>query len=79
MEPKQKPSIGRIVHFYPNTGADVSMDEAARRQTAQAAIITRVFSDECVNLAVFGDMGTLIQTSVLQGVGGYRWDWPPRV
>lgn len=74
----QKPSIGRIVHFYPGTG-DLQMDEAGRRQTAQAAIITRVFSDECVNLNVFTDMGVVIQTSVLRGVDGYRWDWPARV
>lgn len=73
---QKKPTIGRIVHFFPHAG-DSQMDEAARRSTAQAAIITRVFSDECVNLNVFTDSGVVVQTSVLQGVGGYRWDWPP--
>jgi hypothetical protein len=74
---KQKPTVGRIVHYFPGTG-DVQMDEAGRRATAQAAIVVRVFSDECVNLHVFTDVGSTVQTSVLQGVGSNRWDWPPR-
>ncbi len=43
-----KPTIGRIVWYYPNTG-----DEAPL-----AAIIVCVHSDTCVNLAFFDEYGT---------------------
>lgn len=66
-----KPSIGRIVHFVHN-GVHLP------------AIVTKVWSDTCVNLHVFAngsdmtDSGT--QTSVCSGENpvGYSWHWPER-
>lgn len=61
-----KPSIGRIVH-YNDAG------------TIRAAIITEVWSDDCVNLEVFGVYEDRIKTSVVLGEGPCQWRWPPRV
>ncbi len=41
-----KPTVGRVVHFYRDHGAD-----------PQAAIIAHVWSDTCVNLAIFDNNG----------------------
>lgn len=67
---QQQPTIGRIVHYH---DGDVS---------PYAAIITQVWSDTCVNLAVFTHEGhTFPVTSCLHpeggGIGQY-WDWPAR-
>jgi hypothetical protein len=70
----QKPSLGRIVHFFPTTGSE-----------PLAAVITRVWSDTCVNLEVFGSAAGpdetqgRFPTSVVQGPGPRTWSWPPRV
>jgi len=42
--PQPKPSVGRIVHYFPQPDSEPA-----------AAIITRVWSDTCVNLHVFSD------------------------
>lgn len=74
-----KPTIGRIVHYYPWEDNPIGLPKPA--------IITAVHSDTCVNLEVFGiaDDGRF-RSSVLMlpedalGVprAGY-WNWPPRV
>ena len=67
-----KPSIGRAVHWvHPNT-------------QHFPAIITRIWSEDCVNLVVFGDFDGLppIQhkTSVLRdgtdSPSAETWHWP---
>lgn len=72
----QKPSVGRIVLFR-------SVESNAQKE--HAAIITRVFSDTCVNLTVFPDYGSpLVKSSVFQneslegGDQSNAWRWPPR-
>lgn len=75
----QKPTVGRIVHFY--------AAETAKKGQPYPAVITHVWSDECVNLQVCPDgsfpfEGSPYPTSVmlakdptnLQNV----WSWPPR-
>ena len=63
-----KPSIGRIVHFH--FESDVILP----------AIITRIWSDTCVNLKIFGNSSEVInddyQTSVNQGTESGQWSWP---
>lgn len=70
-----KPSIGRIVHYVHNT-------------VHFAAIVTRVWTDTCVNLQVFnnGDSNgyeeVFIKTSVVidpKGEADYSWHWPENV
>jgi len=69
------PTIGRIVHYWHNPG-----DEPV------AAIVVRVWSDECVNLRLFtdGEPGATFpseyQTSVTRCDQGdkWGWDWPAR-
>lgn len=67
--PEQKPSVGRIVHF--KVGENV----------VRPAIITQVWNDDCLNLAVFPD-GTNDGVAVewpnrsLCGLdGGYMGAW----
>jgi hypothetical protein len=75
-----KPSIGRIVHFYP------PVDE---RENAEfyAAIITAVADDETVSVCTMGPrslyfhegvhlMGTRDRDGLERKSG---WAWPPRV
>jgi len=63
-----KPSIGRIVHFYTD-------------DRHEPAIITRVWSDTCVNLKVLPDCAAPFdQTSVClnDASSSSWWSWPPR-
>ena len=69
-----KPSLGRIVLFH-----GVNSNDAIEHP----AVITRVWKDEDVNLAVFLDNGSLINRSNIiqdekmkQEIG---WRWPPVV
>lgn len=72
----QKPSVGRVVHFY-KTESDAGANQM------QAAVITKVWSDECVNLYIMpADGGSGYgQTSVMfsETPRVYSWCWPPRV
>lgn len=75
----QKPSVGRIVHYHreKTDSVDHPLEEPV------AAIITRVWSDTCVNLTLFADgRGEFKMTSVClrdeQNTEGV-WSWPPRV
>jgi hypothetical protein len=54
-----KPTIGRVVWYHPASGEPVT-------DQPQAALVTYVWSDICVNLAVFDADGVASnQTSVL--------------
>jgi hypothetical protein len=71
-----KPSVCRIVHYY-------TQDPEPQ---LRAAIITKVFSDVCVNLEVFGETENTdrrFPSSVLMVPEGAtpqarQWTWPPR-
>lgn len=68
-----KPSVGRIVHFHATTGAD-----EFNGSKTHPAIITRVWSDDCVNLHVFFDANApQVRTSCSASLG--MWSWPERV
>jgi hypothetical protein len=70
---EQKPSIGRIV-IYKLPDA-----EPERNGTREhPAIITRVWTDDCVNLTVFFD-ATHSEPRTSQQRSAGRWDWPVRV
>ena len=79
-----KPTVGRMVHFYSGDIADQSNVAGAG---PYPAVITRVWSDTCVNLTVFPDngVGLLHFTSVANHMPedranmiGRAWEWPPR-
>lgn len=70
------PTIGRIVWFKSKVG-DIVKDEAP-------AIVTRVFSDTCVNLTVFQDGGqpinasSVVMTEDFEASGQHNgWRWMP--
>ena len=71
------PTIGRMVLFH------ASGEQSPSDCTDHPAVITRVFSETCVNLMTFPDCGSpTVRTSVplLEEPGEtYRWSWPPRV
>lgn len=77
------PTIGRIVIY--TQPADEMQRNGCR---THPAIITRVWSEDCVNLTVFLDDGFVGHvTSVLKG-SSYdaenrtqcaSWEWPPRM
>lgn len=74
---EQKPSVGRIVLFR-------SLESNGAKE--HPAIITRVWSDGCVNLTVFPDYGEpVLKSSVTFAeisettAESYAWRWPPRV
>lgn len=71
-----KPSIGRIVHYYPQ----------GSNRAPRAAIITQVHGDFCVNLQAFPASEFPSElTSVTEGDADQSdpssdtWRWPPRV
>ncbi|MET8818444.1 hypothetical protein [Streptomyces rochei] len=85
MSSSQKPSVGRIVHVPMPPSANNGSDTAA-------AVITRVFDDEVVNVRIFADSTaspqewrtSLTYTDELaydpdDTTSLYRWTWPPRV
>lgn len=72
-----KPTVGRIVHFYTK---DVGFWGNGVGEGPYAAIVTRVWSDNCVNLTVFPDCGNpYTLSSVTNKVDDWNWwAWPPR-
>lgn len=80
--PDPKPTVGRIVHYYPSTA-----DTTKKDGQPYPAVITHVFDDECVNLHVFSDGtfgtpdGNKTPTSVTKWNGepdpASCWAWPP--
>ncbi|MBF9263569.1 Gp49 family protein [Paracidovorax cattleyae] len=76
----QKPTVGRVVHFFPATS-----DDLYRNGEPVAATIVRVWTDTCVNLALFdGDAQLHARTSVLLHQEGHALPdagyaaWPAR-
>lgn len=75
----QKPSLGRIVLFRVWDGRN---DQAPLEHPA---LITRVWSDVCVNLTVFPDndqpflRSSVIYNSAEVSHQEYAWRWPPKV
>ena len=74
---EQKPSLGRIVLFRQQLSNDA---------VEHPAIITRVWSDTCINLTVFPDYGSpdyktsVVQNeSMVEGNQERAWRWPPSV
>lgn len=74
-----EPSVGRIVMFH--------SDAKQNGSNVHPAIITRVWTRDCVNLTIFPDAGLPYSvTSVSYGENGdgpcvfsQRWFWPERV
>ena len=71
------PTVGRIVHYYPD-------DSAVKKRMPFAAIVTRVWTDSCVNLEVFNDGGQPDRGGFAGSVErsdnpeDRHWMWPPR-
>ena len=79
MSEHPKPSVGRIVLFR-----STQSDHVGNGASEVPAIITRVWTDTCVNLQVMRDAASPIpMTSVVYDedpiVTAYAtWRWPPR-
>lgn len=82
-----KPTVGRIVHYWPGNGI------APDKGQPFPAMVTHVFSDDCVNLTVFNDGSfpwggqhgnPITVTSICQWNGTGKpdgmnvWTWPAR-
>lgn len=60
-------------------GAQAHIGNTVEAGEVYPMIVTRVWSDTCVNGQVFLDGNdTLWATSALEGTGGHSWAWPPR-
>ena len=72
------PTVGRIVHYRAHGSPDGTHKAAAR-----AAVVTEVFSDDCVSLCVLNPTGMYFNTSEMLDESaeprGGTWQWPPRV
>lgn len=71
-----KPTVGRIVHYYPTTN-----DRFGEMGKPIAAVIVAVHSDECVNLRLIPDSDDSPWVSSVvydEGHGEYSWSWPQR-
>lgn len=95
MTPIMTPSVGRIVHYWPNAEHGKTANQPgvrARKGQPYPAVITHVWSDTCVNLRVIDDgshslgSGTSMPTvtsCVLADAAsppdGEFWSWPARV
>jgi|GEM_PF-1150510 len=69
-------TVGRTVHYH------AAADERANGAAVHPAIVTRVWSDRCVNLTVFFDNSppaprSSVEMADQQNVDR-RWSWPPR-
>lgn len=77
-----KPSIGRIVHYFPQPG---EFGLHSNSTSPCAAIITAVWSDTCVNLKVLvdGPHDHWVTSRMLRegsdDCGFGVWAWPERV
>lgn len=81
MDQQQQPTVGRTVHFFP------ALDDGEAKSNGNrgpvAAIITRVWSTQVVNLTLFPDYAAPVpRTSVVlrsPEASTNCWDWPARV
>lgn len=74
------PTVGRIVHYVVPVTSRGNNNGAA----IAPAVITRVWSDSCVNLQVLHDCGPIeVVTSVVLEPNDLtlerHWHWPPMV
>jgi hypothetical protein len=70
----KKPTIGRIVTFHCD---EKQREQLNNYQHEAPAIITNVWSDQCVNLKVILDgKENIWETSVPFGTGEKQWSWP---
>ncbi len=60
----QKPSVGRVVHYqaYGTPGGEY-------KSVPRAAIVTEVFTDECVSLCILNPTGMFFATSLMLDEG----------
>lgn len=75
------PTVGRVVHFYPAAG------EKYHKEAPLTALIAHVWSDTCVNLAIFDPHGRpfnsppssvrLVQPDEDTPAGGHYCKWMP--
>lgn len=80
-----KPTVGRVVWFYPSSNGTEAGFAPPDPMTPCAAIIARVWGDDMVNLAVFDANGTshsrtsvpLVQPDERKPDGGYFCEWMP--
>jgi len=73
-----KPSIGRLVHYFPTINENYG-------NSPVTALITHVWSDTCVNLKLFAD-GPGVMDGFKTSVNNLHsdnsagsWNWPERV
>ena len=69
--PKVRPSLGRIVLY-----------KSVEAGEEQAAIISRVYNDDSVNLHILRDSGDVpigLKREVMEGNLPGQWRWPPRI
>lgn len=79
-----KPSVGRIVSFYPQESDLDSRGNGIEVGQPIPAVITRVWSDTVVNLRVLADSSGSLpwRTSVTLRTNPdhvFSWAWPERV
>ena len=77
-----KPTVGRIVHYYPDA-TSITLDRWG--EGPYAAVVTAVHQDDSmvVSLAVFARPGDDVFGVALSDIpfgreGTRRWCWPPR-
>lgn len=82
---EQAPNISPAAISRPSPGRIVLVTDAdSNGVTEHPAIVTRVWSPECINMTVFPDYGVpYCMSSVSVSDDGssqpHRWRWPPRV
>ena len=54
-----KPTVGRVVHYYPNKAEAGPPGTVMELGSPRAAIITEVWGERCVNLTVFDANGRI--------------------
>lgn len=85
MNAEQAPNISQAAIAKPSPGRIVLVTDADSNGVSEhPAIVTRVWSPECVNLTVFPDYAppyymTSVQVSTDGSSQPQRWRWPPRV
>lgn len=74
------PTIGRIVHLYPGENAKHLHFNGNGPNDPIAAVVVRVWSNDCVNLMALVDGQAPVWVTSVQrrGVAGTNifWDWP---